>query len=127
AFVLVFSAFGYQALAPAFEFFAGGASFPAAVMRGLVLLAAVFLIIGAPRRDGVMRPFVPMLLFFVVLTARLVENYFLRDLQLYIGADRMFLLWFGQTLVPALSLIPYAHKLDGKKVFVLLLVLAIFF
>jgi len=123
----VLAAFGYQALAPLFQLFSANNTLASIALRALVLLSALLLIalsIGRARRWSV---YLPMFILMGALTLRLAENYFIRDLDVYLSADRMFLFWVGGAVIPAVALALNAQVIDQRKFFLFVMSICVLF
>lgn len=116
ALILVLSAFGYQALAPSFQYLGGEDNTLSILMRVLIITAAAAVIAARRFNARELAPFWPLLCFMLAFTIRLLENYFVRDLPVYMSADRMFLLWIGGSIIPSVALMLSASLLDQRKV-----------
>jgi hypothetical protein len=125
---LVLALFGYYPLANFTNIF-----LPEGNLGGILIRAGSFAVLLvafiSSQRDG--RPktflFVPATVFFFFYTARLLENFYVSDIDIYPGPEAIFLLLFAVTILPANMLARVASDVQDQDMAVTLTVMNVIF
>jgi O-Antigen ligase len=102
------SVFGFWALSPSFGVLAELASVPgeiiSIVQRAFVVILALGVGLFALNQRGSYAPLLPLMLFVLIYSYRMFDNYFVENYQVYVRPSLAFLMLLGACIIPSIAL-----------------------